>query len=65
MAFEEPADPRREVDVADGGGEARPGTGVFCELRVAGLEEDFDPVEGADYGFCLLFICLVRLLYSL
>lgn len=27
--------------------------GVFGELRVGGLEEDFDAVEGADYCFGL------------
>jgi hypothetical protein len=53
VAFEETADARGCVDVVHGGGEAGPGARVFCELGVAGLEEDFDAVEGADDSFGL------------
>jgi hypothetical protein len=41
------------VDVGHGGYDAGPGAGVFLELRVGGLKEDFDAVEGGDYGFGL------------
>lgn len=54
VAFEEPGYACAGVDVADGGGEAGPGACVFCELGVAGLKENFDAVEGADYGFGLM-----------
>ena len=53
VAFEEAADTGGGVDVVHGCGEAGPGAGVFCELGVFGLEEDFHAVEGADYSFCL------------
>lgn len=53
VAPEEAAHTRLPVDVTHGGHDAEPGAGVFCELRVRGLEEDFDAVEGTDDGFCL------------
>lgn len=53
VAPEEPAEAGLPVDVPHGGHDAEPGAGVFGELRVGGLEEDFDAVEGADDGFGL------------
>lgn len=53
MAAEEAAGAGGGVDGAHGGEDAGPGAGVFLELGVGGLEEDFDAVEGADYGFGL------------
>lgn len=41
------------VDVLHGAHDAEPGTGVFGELRIAGLEEDFDSVERRNQGFGL------------
>jgi len=41
----------RFVDIADRCYSARPGAGVFLELRVRCLEQDFDAVEGRDDGF--------------
>lgn len=41
------------VDVPHGGYDAEPRAGVFGELRVGGLEENFDAVEGADDRFGL------------
>jgi hypothetical protein len=43
-----------DVDVADCRRETTPRAGVFRELGVAGLEEDFYAVEGAYYRLCLL-----------
>jgi hypothetical protein len=53
VAFEEPADARSGVYVVDGSREAGPGARVFCELWVAGLEEDLYAVEGAYNCFGL------------
>jgi hypothetical protein len=53
VAFEETAHTGGGVYVVDCGREAGPGARVFCELRVAGLEEDLYAVEGADYCFGL------------
>ncbi len=53
VAPKEPAQAGLPVDVPHGGHDAEPGAGVFGELRVGGLEEDFDAVEGADDGFGL------------
>lgn len=47
------AHPRLAVDIAHCGHNAEPGAGVFDELRVGGLEEDFNPVERADDGLGL------------
>lgn len=47
MAAEEPAHACLGVDVAHCGHDAEPRAGVFRELRVGGLEEDFHPVERA------------------
>lgn len=51
VAAEETTHTGLPVDVAHGGHDAEPGAGVFCELRVGGLEEDLNAVEGADDGF--------------
>lgn len=53
MSAEETACAVFAVDICHGGCDARPGAGVFPELGVGGLEEDFDSVEGGDYGFGL------------
>ena len=53
MASKEPAEARLPVDVPHGSYDAEPRAGVFGELGVGGLEEDFDAVEGADDRFCL------------
>ena len=53
MAAEEPAQAIGPVDVADGCENAEPAAGIFCELGRGGLEEDLDPIEGADYSFGL------------
>jgi hypothetical protein len=53
MSAEETACAVFAVDVCHGGYDAGPGAGVFLELGVGGLEEDFDAVEGGDYGFGL------------
>lgn len=53
MPSEETAHAGLSVDVAHGGHDAEPGAGVLCELRVGGLEEDFDAVERTDNCFCL------------
>lgn len=53
MASEEPAEAGFFVDVPHGGYDAEPGAGVFCKLRVRGLEEDFDPVKRSDHRFGL------------
>lgn len=53
VALEEAADAVLGVDVAESEMETRPMTGIFYEGRIARLEEDFDAVEGADYGFGL------------
>ena len=37
-----------EIDVLNGGHDAKGGTCVLGEMRVAGLDEDFDSVEGSD-----------------
>ena len=59
MAFEESAHAGRNVDVSHRNGDAGPGAGVFCEVGVAGLEEDLYTVKGADYGFGLaLYVSL-------
>ena len=71
VAFKEPAYTGADVNVANGGREADPGAGVLCELGVAGLEEDLDAVEGADYCFRLYAVsirseqslCIGRILY--
>lgn len=54
VAFEETADARVDVDVPYGYGQPTPLAGVFREIGVGGLEEDFDAVKGADYGLGLL-----------
>lgn len=54
MAAEETTDAGLPVDVTHGGHNAEPGAGVFGELGVRGLEEDFDAVEGTDDGFGLI-----------
>ncbi len=54
MAPEEATDAGLSIDVAHGGHDAEPGAGVFGELGVGGLKEDFDAVEGADDGFGLV-----------
>lgn len=53
MPAEETTEPVLLVDVSHGGYDAEPGAGVFGELGVGGLEEDFDAVEGADDRFGL------------
>lgn len=53
VAPEETAEAGLPVYVPHGGYDAEPGAGVFGELGVGGLEEDFDAVEGADDCFCL------------
>lgn len=53
MPTEEPTHAVLAVDVAHGGHNAKPGTGIFSKLGVGGLEEDFDTVEGADDSFGL------------
>ena len=53
MPAEEAADAVLTVDVAHGGHNTEPGTSVFGELRVGGLEEDLDAVQGTDHCFGL------------
>jgi hypothetical protein len=47
------------VNVSHGCHDAEPGAGVFCELGIAGLEEDLDAVEGRDYCFCLSMLSVL------
>lgn len=63
VAAEETARAFVFVNVFHGGYDAEPGAGISCELRIRGLEENFDSVEGGNYGFGLLFRTL-GLLYS-
>jgi hypothetical protein len=44
------------VDVFHRGDDPKPAAGVFCELGIRGLEEDFDAVEGGDHCFGLFHI---------
>lgn len=60
MPPEEPAHAVGLVDVPHCGHNAEPGAGVFRELRVGGLEQDFDPVKRTDEGFGLIFDTVVR-----
>lgn len=53
VSAEEPAEAVLAIDVTHGSHDAKPGTGVFGELRVGGLEEDLHAVEGPDDGFGL------------
>jgi hypothetical protein len=53
MALEEAAHAFLLVDALHGVYDAEPARGVFCELWVGCLEEDFDAVEGSDDGFGL------------
>lgn len=55
MSAKKPAQAGLLVDVPHRRYHAEPGTGVFCELWVRGLEKDFDPVKRAYYGFGLFF----------
>lgn len=59
VASEETADAVLTVDVSHGCYHTEPGTGVFGELRIGGLEEDLDTVEGTDYCFGLEFHSVV------
>jgi len=34
----------------------RPFSGIFCKVRVGGLEENFDPVKRSNKCFCLFTI---------
>jgi hypothetical protein len=54
VALEETTYSGANVDVANCRRESAPRAGVFRELGVAGLEEDFYAVEGAYYCLCLL-----------
>lgn len=58
VAFEETADAGGSIDVPHRDGDAGPRAGVFCEVGVAGLKEDFYAIEGADH--CLGLIMCVR-----
>ena len=51
MPAKEAAHAASAIDVAGSGRDAAPGAGVLLELRVRGLKEDLDAVEGADYSF--------------
>lgn len=53
VAFEETADAIVSVYIAYRFGEAGPVALVFCEARIASLEEDLNAIEGADYCLCL------------
>lgn len=53
MTPKKAAHARLAVDVAHCRHNPEPGPGVFGELWVGGLEEDFDPVERADDGLGL------------
>lgn len=53
VTAEQTADAGLPVDVPHGSHDAEPGAGVFGELGVGGLKEDFDAVEGAHDGFRL------------
>ena len=53
MAAEEAAEARGAVDVPDGVEGPREAARVLGELRVRGLEEDLDAVEGGYGGFGL------------
>ena len=57
VAFEQAADAVLGVDVAQGMVETRPLAGVFQESGIAGLEENLDAVERADYCFPLRCLC--------
>ena len=53
MTAEETSHAILSVDVSHGGYDAEPGAGIFGELGVRGLEEDFDTVERTDDCFGL------------
>lgn len=53
MALEQARSAFRAFDVADGSGQACPAAGVFCKLRIRGLEKDLDAVERCNDCFCL------------
>ena len=53
MSTEEPSETVCLIDIADCSYNAQPVAGVFSELRVGRLEEDFDPVKRTDYCLCL------------
>ena len=39
------------IDLVDGADSTRPAAGIFRELRIAGLKEDFHAVQGRHDGF--------------
>ena len=53
MTAEETSHAVLSVDVSHRGDDAEPGPGIFGELRVRGLEEDFHTVERTDDCFGL------------
>ena len=53
MTAEETSHAVLSVDVSHSGDNAKPGAGIFRELGVRGLEEDFHAVERTDDCFGL------------
>lgn len=50
---EQTAETFTAANIAEGPREAEPVTGIFREMGVGGLEEDFDAVQRSYYGFGL------------
>lgn len=53
MSFEEALEAFAAFDVSNGRDKTKPTAGVFCKLRIRGLKENLDPIEGRDNGFGL------------
>jgi hypothetical protein len=53
MSAKETAYATGAVNVAHSSSNAEPATGVFLKLRIRGLKEDFDAVEGPNDGLGL------------
>lgn len=60
MAPEEPSAAFLEVYVFHRGSDSERGAGVFCELGIAGLEEDFDAIERRHCRFGLSVMWLAK-----
>ena len=54
VATEEATEAVLGIDVSHSGYNAEPGAGVFGEVGVGGLEEDFDAIEGPDKSLGLV-----------
>lgn len=53
MATEESSSAVLLVDIPHGRDDTEPRAGIFCELGVRGLKQDFDAVKWTDDGFGL------------